>query len=207
MNSDIESIQRSIAIAGKGSSFDMLKMGEQRMLNRTLLAAVLQMFQQMCGVNLITFYATTIFQQDLGLNATNSRILAASMELMQPIGALVALFTIERYGRRKLMMTGATGMMVVMAILTGTTSNPNNSQALIVAVVFLFLFNLIFPIGFLGIPYLYATEVAPLHLRAPISGVSVATTWIFNFLVRSGKSCNSSSRHKLTQFSLRRSPR
>lgn len=180
---DIEEIQRSLAIAGSGSWLDMLKMGKQRMLHRTLLAATGQMFQQMCGINLITFYATTIFQQDLKMNATDSRILAAAMELTQPIGGLIAYFTIERWGRRKLMLTSATGMMCCMAILAGTTASANNTHALVAAVVFLFLFNLIFPIGFLGLTFLYATEVAPLHLRAAISGVATATTWVFNFLV------------------------
>jgi len=180
---DIEEIQHSLAIAGTGSWLDMLRMGKQRMINRTFLAVFAQFSQQMCGINLITFYATTIFQVDLRMSATDSRVLAASMEIMQPIGAFAAYFTIERYGRRKLMLWSAVGMMCCMAILAGTTSNPKNKHALVAAIVFLFTFNVIFPIGFLGIPFLYATEVAPLHLRAAISGVSVATTWAFNFLV------------------------
>lgn len=47
---DVEEIQRSLAIAGSGSRWDLLKMGKSRMLNRTWLAANLQMFQQMCGI-------------------------------------------------------------------------------------------------------------------------------------------------------------
>jgi len=183
INADMEEIQMSLSIAGTGSIWDMLKMGQQRILHRTLLAATGQMFQQMCGINLITFYATTIFQQDLGLDATKSRILAAAMEICQPLGGFLAFFTIDRFGRRKLMLISAAGMAVSMAVLAGTTSNVNNQGALTVAVVFLFIFNFIFPIGFLGLTFLYATEVAPLHLRAAISGVATATTWIFNFLI------------------------
>lgn len=58
---DIQSVQTSLRIAGTGSMKDLFKTGNSRILNRTLLAAACQMFQQMCGVNLITFYATTIF--------------------------------------------------------------------------------------------------------------------------------------------------
>ena len=128
-------------------------------------------------------YATTIFQQDLSLSATDSRILSAAMELMQVVGGFIAFFTIERFGRGRLMLSSAAGMCMCMSILAGTTSNPNNTNALIVAVVFLFLFNMCFPIGFLGIPFLYATEVAPLHLRAAISGVAVASTCKSQILV------------------------
>jgi hypothetical protein len=40
----------------------MFTNGEQRLFHRAYLAATGQMFQQMCGVNLITYYATTIFE-------------------------------------------------------------------------------------------------------------------------------------------------
>lgn len=52
------------------------------------------------------------------------------------------------------MIFGAVGMMICMAILTGATSNGSNKHALVAAVVFLFVFNFVFPIGFLGIPFL-----------------------------------------------------
>lgn len=55
INADMEEIQMSLSIAGTGSIWDMLKMGQQRILHRTILAATGQMFQQMCGINLITF--------------------------------------------------------------------------------------------------------------------------------------------------------
>ena len=180
---DMEEVRISLRIAGTGSMWDLFKMGDSRILHRTLLAATGQMFQQMSGINLITFYATTIFQQDLGLDATKSRVLAAAMEICQVVGGIVAFFTIDRFGRRKLMFVSATGMSICMAILAGTTSQPNNNRALVGAVVFLYGFNLMFPIGFLGLTFLYATEVAPLHLRAAISGIATCSVWAFNFLV------------------------
>jgi len=180
---DIQSVQTSLRIAGTGSMKDLFKTGNSRILNRTLLAAACQMFQQMCGINLITFYATTIFQVDLGLGSTTSRVLAASMEICQPLGGLLCFFTIDRFGRRKLMLSSASMMCICMIILAATTSQPNNTGAQVSATVFLFIFNFVFPLGFLGIPFLYATEVAPLHLRAAISGISVATTWLFNFVI------------------------
>ncbi|PYI06706.1 general substrate transporter [Aspergillus sclerotiicarbonarius CBS 121057] len=176
-------IERSLARSGSGSWKDMLSMGEQRLFHRTVLAATGQMFQQMCGINLITFYATTIFQQYLGLDAVPSRILAAAMGLTQPLGGFLAFFTIDRLGRRALMLGSAVGMSVSMAILAGTTSQTNNSAALVVAVVFLFVFEFIFTVGYSGLTFLYATEVAPLQLRAAISAVSTAAVWTFNFLL------------------------
>ncbi|KAL3467280.1 general substrate transporter [Aspergillus heterothallicus] len=176
-------IERSLALSGSGSWRDMLSMGEQRLFHRTVLAASGQMFQQMCGINLITFYATTIFEQYLGLSPLQSRILAASMCLTQPLGGFLAFFTIDRLGRRPLMLWSAAGMSASMAILAGTTSLTNNTAALVVAVIFLFVFEFIFTVGYSGLTFLYATEVAPLQLRAAISAVSTAAVWTFNFLL------------------------
>ncbi|KAL2799917.1 general substrate transporter [Aspergillus keveii] len=176
-------IERSLALSGSGSWRDMLSMGEQRLFHRTILAASGQMFQQMCGINLITFYATTIFEQYLGLSPLQSRILAASMCLTQPLGGFLAFFTIDRLGRRPLMLWSAAGMSASMAILAGTTSLTGNTAALVVAVIFLFVFEFIFTVGYSGLTFLYATEVAPLQLRAAISAVSTAAVWTFNFLL------------------------
>ncbi|KAJ5818958.1 general substrate transporter [Penicillium riverlandense] len=180
---EIRDIETSLALSGSGSFKDLTKMGEQRLFHRTVLAALGQTFQQICGINLITIYATTIFQQYLGLDALQSRILAASMVLTQPLGGFLAFFTIDRLGRRPLMLWSAGGMAASMAILAGTTSVPSNTGAVIVAVVFLFVFEFIFTVGYSGLTFLYATEVAPLQLRAAISAVSTGAVWIFNFLL------------------------
>lgn len=183
VDDDMSQIQRSLTMCGQGRFGDVFKMGEQRLLNRTILAILGQIFQQMCGINAITFYATTIFQQYLGLGSTTSRILAASAALTQPIGGVVAYYTIDRLGRRKLMITAATTMAILMAILAGTTSTKSNDAALYVAVVALFLFPFVFTVGFAGLTFLYATEVAPTQHRAAINALSTAAVWTSNFLL------------------------
>ncbi|KAM3495238.1 hypothetical protein MY3957_001469 [Beauveria namnaoensis] len=181
--SEIREIQHSLSICGALSWKAMGTMGEQRLFHRTVLAAAGQTFQQMCGINLISMYATTIFEQYLHINPTNSRILAASMALTQIFGGYLAFFTIDRLGRRFLMLSSATGMGIAMAILAGTTSASTNNAALVVAVICLFAFQFIYTVGYSGLTFLYATEVAPLQLRAAISAVATAAVWTFNFLL------------------------
>lgn len=62
IDASIYQIESSLAVCGSASWTDMFRNGEQRLFHRAYLAATGQMFQQMCGVNLITYYATTIFQ-------------------------------------------------------------------------------------------------------------------------------------------------
>lgn len=182
ISADIRDIELSLSICGNQSWKSMLTMGEQRLLNRTLLAAGAQIMQQMCGINLTTMYATSIFEQNLGLDSVKARILAACMCFMQVFGGLLAFYTIDRLGRRPLMLWSAGGLTICMSVLAGSTSTMKNG-ATIVAAIFLFAFQFIFTVGYSGLTYLYAAEIAPLQLRAAISAVSTAAVWLFNFLL------------------------
>lgn len=183
IDNDLTRIQSSLDLCGSASFWDIFKPNSQRLLHRTILAALGQTFQQICGINALSFYATTIFEQYLHLSATQSRILAASMSTTQPIGGIIAYLFIDRFGRRRLMLSAASCMMALMAILAGTTSASQAQPALIIAVIALFLFPFVFTIGFAGLTFLYATEVAPLQHRAAINALSTAAVWISNFLL------------------------
>jgi hypothetical protein len=97
------------------------------------------MFQQISGINLITYYAAPIYEQHIGLSPFISRVLAACNGTECFLASWIAIFTIERFGRRSLMIFGATGM-------AGTTSI-KGSGASIVAAGFRFIFNTFFAIG------------------------------------------------------------
>ncbi|KAJ6109949.1 hypothetical protein N7486_002184 [Penicillium sp. IBT 16267x] len=181
--SEVAIIQASLEMLGSATKLDLIRMGEKRNLHRLLLGICGQSFGQLCGINSLTFYATIIFQQRLHLAPTPSRLLGSCMTFVQIIGALSAVMTIDRLGRRKLMMISASGMGLSMTILAITASLVGDHPAMIVAVVFFYVYNMFYPFGFLGLPFLYSTEVAPPHLRAKISGLSNAMTWLFNFVV------------------------
>lgn len=91
--------------------------------------------------------------------------------------------TVDRFGRRALMLISAASMSLCQAALTGLVSQSDNEAALKAAVFFMFLYYFVYVLGFLGVPFLYASEIAPVHLRAAVCGVSTAVSWIFNFLV------------------------
>lgn len=107
------------------------------------------------------------------------------MGLMQPFGGYLAYYTIDRLGRRPLMLWSAGAMSICMAVLAGTTSPPAKSStaALVIAVIALYCFQFIFTVGYSGLTFLYAAEMAPLQVRAAVTAVSTATVWTFNFLL------------------------
>lgn len=180
---DIRDIESSLASSASESWWGVFKMGEQRFIHRTVLAASAQFFQQICGINAITLYTTKLFQNFIGLGPVPSRILSACIGFSDILGGTIAFFTIDRLGRRVLMVSSSVVLAISMAILAGTTSDTTNTDALIAAVVFVYMFEGVFSIGYSGLPYLYAAEIAPLQHRAAINAISTATLWVFNFLI------------------------
>ncbi|KAH8900109.1 putative MFS sugar transporter [Thozetella sp. PMI_491] len=179
----VQSIEASLHLAGQAKLSDLFHPSPLRLLHRTCLAAVVQVFMQMTGVNALSFYQATIFEQNLGLSGTISRIMAASVFTWQTMCSPLGVFTVDRFGRRKLMMFSAIGMGVCLAITAGTASQIQNTSSTAAAAAFIFMFCFFFPIGFLGLPFLYAAEVSPLAYRVPITAISTGTSWLFNFIV------------------------
>lgn len=166
---------------------DLFTMGPERNFHRVVLAYLSQVFQQISGINLITYYAATIFEKYIGLDGQTSRILAAANGTEYFLASLISIWTIERFGRRVLMLWGSVGMigsMAILAIMNHLSENHvGGSKPGVVSAVFLFVFNSFFAIGWLGIPWLYPAEVVPLKIRAPANGLSTSANWIFNFMV------------------------
>jgi MFS family permease len=137
------------------------------------------MFQQISGINLITYYTAQIYEQYIGLDAFTSRIFTAANGTEYSLASWIAVFIIEKVGRRPLMLFGAAGMAVSMAVLAGTT-NASGTATGVTAAAFLFIFNTFFATGWLGMMWLYPTEIVPLRIRAPDNALSTSANWTFN---------------------------
>ncbi|KAI8630789.1 general substrate transporter [Xylariaceae sp. FL1651] len=163
---------------------DLIKMGEDKLAYRFGLCILLQFYQQLSGSNLISVYATILFQQNLGLSSEISRVLSAGALLWKFLSSFLAFICIDRFGRRAVFIVSGFGMSACMVALAIATSfNKNNTSAQIAAGVFIYLFNTFVPIGFLGANFLYCTEIAPLRLRMAMSSISTANHWLWNFVV------------------------
>ncbi|GAB1521733.1 hypothetical protein RhiTH_004830 [Rhizoctonia solani] len=155
--------------------------GRSQNFRRATLGIVIQAFQQITGINLITYYATLLFER-LGINDLKSRILAACNGTEYFLASLIAVWLIEKVGRRKLMIFGAIGQTITMVLLAVLGSIDRSSTNLVSAVL-LFVFNSFFAIGWLGMTWLYPAEITPLRIRQPANALSTASNWAFNFMV------------------------
>lgn len=163
ITAEFNEVKDTVIEMSKGSFVDLFTMDKDRNLHRTLLAYTNQMFQQISGINLVTYYLTVIYS-NLGMSQFLSLLLAALNGTEYFIASWPAVFLVERVGRRKLMLFGAVGQAATMAIVAGVDSMGTKGGDIAV-VVFLFVFNTFFAVGWLGMTWLYPAEIVPLRIR------------------------------------------
>ena len=152
IQSEFQAVKDVAFEMSRGGFKNCFELNDNRNFHRTALGYVNQMFQQISGINIITYYAATIFQS-IGLSGFLSRLLAACNGTEYFLASWIAVFTIEKFGRRQLMLFGAAGQAFSMAVLAGTTSQVGNTACGIVAAIFLFVFNSFFAVGWLGMTW------------------------------------------------------
>jgi len=167
--------------SGRASLLELFTGGRSQNFRRVSLGVAIQCFQQITGINIITYYATLLFER-LQISDTKSRIIAACNATEYFLASFVAVVLIERVGRRKLMFFGSAGQTVTM-ILLAVLGSINNSAARVISAVLLFVFNSFFAVGWLGMTWLYPAEIVGLRMRGPANALSTASNWTFNFLV------------------------
>jgi MFS family permease len=150
---EFDDVKQTVIEMSKGSYRSLFEMTDYREFHRVILAYTNQMFQQISGINLITYYAPTLYA-GIGLGQNNyPKLLAACNGTEYLMASFIPIFIVEKVGRRPLMLFGSAGMALSMAALAVSnfyvTRDPNNvnTQAGIAQAVFLFVFNSFFAVG------------------------------------------------------------
>lgn len=180
-------IKDAILIMAQGSTASMFSNKERRGFHRIVLAYFVQVFQQGTGINLVLQYLSWIFFTRMSYTGWLARLLAGCSATTYFLASFVAVVGIDRFwGRRSLMMFGASGMsgcMVLITIMQYLWTERNVSGTRIASTVFLFAFSMFFAIGWQGMAWLYQVEIVPLRIRGPANAISTSANWMLNFIV------------------------
>jgi sugar porter (SP) family MFS transporter len=149
-----------------------------------MVGVLLAVFQQITGINTVIYYAPTLLQ---GAGFGNSAALLANVvNGAVNVGmTIVAIWLLDRAGRRPLLLSGTAGMAVGMAI-TGCAflGGENLHGALaIVAVAGLLIYTGSFAIGLGPVFWLLIAEIYPLRIRGAAMSVATMANWGANFIV------------------------
>lgn len=139
-----------------------------------LLGIVVAFFQQWCGTNVIFNYAQEIFQS-AGYDVDNTFINIVITGIANLVFTVVALFTVEKLGRRALMLMGAGGLAGIYLIL-GACYHFNVSGIFMVILCVLAIACYAMTLG--PITWVLISEIFPNRVRA----VAVATSTLFLWL-------------------------
>jgi sugar porter (SP) family MFS transporter len=145
---------------------------------------LLAVFQQITGINTVIYYAPTLLQ---GAGFGNSAALLANVvNGAVNVGmTIVAIWLLDRVGRRPLLLSGTAGMAVGMAITACSFLGGEHLHGAlaIVAVAGLLIYTGSFAIGLGPVFWLLIAEIYPLRIRGAAMSVATMANWGANFVV------------------------
>lgn len=140
---------------------------------------MLSVFQQIVGINAVLYYAPRIFAS---VGAGDSMQQTVLMGVVNITFTLVAVFTVERLGRKPLLITGSLGM--ALGALSFAVCNAF-SLSPIMQVVSIMVYSASFMFSWGPICWVLISEIFPNTIRGAAVAIAVAFQWIFNFVVSS----------------------
>jgi SP family xylose:H+ symportor-like MFS transporter len=141
---------------------------------------MLSVFQQAIGINAVLYFAPRIFES-LGMG--NPMMQTVIMGIVNITFTLLAIFTVEKWGRKPLLILGSLGMALGaagVAITSVASSIPP-----IVAVISIMVYSASFMFSWGPICWVLIAEIFPNTIRGAAVAIAVAFQWIFNFIVSS----------------------
>ena len=140
---------------------------------------MLSVFQQAVGINAVLYYAPRIFDS-MGMG--NPMIQTVIMGIVNILFTLVAVFTVEKWGRKPLLIYGSFGMAIGafgVAISNIFAVHP------LVPVISIMVYSAAFMFSWGPICWVLISEIFPNTIRSAAVAIAVAFQWIFNFIVSS----------------------
>lgn len=151
----------------------------------------LSVFQQFVGINVIFYYSSVLWQA-VGFSEKDSLIITVITSIVNVVTTVVAILLIDRWGRRPLLLVGAAGMTITLAIMAVTFGTaPLDAQgqphlvgmagpvALVTANLYIFCFGM----SWGPVVWVLLGEKFPNQIRAAALSVAASAQWIANWLV------------------------
>ena len=151
---------------------------------------LLSVFQQAVGINVIFYYSSALWQQ-VGFSEADALTITVITSVTNIAVTLVAIATIDKVGRRALLLVGSAGMSLSLGTLATTFATARveggepvlGDTAGIVALVAANLFVVFFGVSWGPVVWVLLGEMFSNRIRAFALGLAAAAQWITNFLI------------------------
>ena len=146
-----------------------------------LIGILLSFFQQAVGINVVLYYAPRIFE-NMGASGDASLVQTVVMGVVNIIFTVVAILTVDKFGRKPLLVIGSVGMMTGMIALSILSFKDVIGIA---ALVFIIIYTASFMMSWGPICWVLISEIFPNTIRGQAVAIAVAAQWVSNFVVSS----------------------
>ncbi|KAE9366242.1 hypothetical protein N431DRAFT_562845 [Stipitochalara longipes BDJ] len=154
-----------------------------RVRRATLASFTVMIAQQMCGINIIAFYSSTVFVE-AGASTLTALLASFGFGLVNFVFAFPAIWTIDTFGRRNLLLSTFPQMAWTLLAAGLCTLIPQSSAAhLGLVALFVFLFAAFYSPGEGPVPFTYSAEVFPLSHREVGMAWAVATCFFWSSIL------------------------
>lgn len=194
-----ELIPTSGWVSGWANCFKGSLWTQKSNLRRTILGTSLQMMQQWTGVNFIFYYSTPFLQSTGAIS--NTFLISIIFTLVNVCSTPISFYTVEKFGRRPLLVWGAFGMLVcqfLVAIIGVTVgfnhvhtvgtgvdavTRSNNISAVNAQIAFIAIFIFFFASTWGPGAWILIGEIFPLPIRSRGVALSTASNWLWNTII------------------------
>lgn len=150
--------------------------------NILIIAILINVFQQITGVNAILYFAPSIFKASGFATASAALLPAVFLGIINFIMTILATFLLDKWGRRPLLIAGISGMIISLAGLSAAfLSNEATMKWLATSSIMIFIASFAISMG--PIPQLLGTELFPRRVRGQAISIAGMSNWIFNFII------------------------
>jgi SP family arabinose:H+ symporter-like MFS transporter len=173
---EIQEIQKTIGMES-ASLFQLFQPGLRRAL---IIGVVLAVLQQITGINAVLYYAPRIFEH-AGFARTSAILQSAIVGLVNMMITLVAIFLVDKLGRKRLLLSASAGMGVSLAFL-GIAFHLNFFTGPWV-LIFILLYIAFFALAMGPVVWVVLSEIFPTRIRGRAMSVATVCLWAANFVV------------------------
>ncbi|QTD39171.1 D-xylose transporter XylE [Polaribacter batillariae] len=144
-----------------------------------IIGVLLSIFQQFVGINVVLYYAPEIFKT-ISAGTDSALLMTIIVGVVNFLFTIIAIRTVDKYGRKPLMIIGALGMALAMISLgfvffSGATGY--------LALFCMMLYVASFAMSWGPVTWVLLSEIFPNKIRGRALAIAVAAQWISNYLV------------------------
>src|SRR5215469_2167231 len=175
-NREFNEIKETIH-ASKGRLMELFR---RRMFRILMIGILLAVFQQVTGINVVMYYAPSIFKS-AGFGTDSALLQTALMGMVNLTFAVVSMFFVDKMGRKPLMVIGSIGMSIAMTLLALVFITGHAKGYFVLVCIMAYLAAFGFSLG--PVVFVLISEIFPNRLRSYAVAIATFALWGANFVV------------------------